>query len=167
MLIMRVEPRWITVVVVVCWVVGFVLSRAIMLIEAWYHEVEVQKDDTFVLTNLCKNNFIYTHMGETYSDVCSRARLALSLSPFAKALRRVVSNTYLCGDVSCMSLLERGFATVGTLAMGVCAAAAVGSVALGRVLAGVYSGRGRANYDIESMGYQRLSGVFTDKAKQL
>jgi hypothetical protein len=168
---MHVEPRWITVVVVLCWVVGFVLSRVIMLVEAWYHEVEVQKEDIFVLANLCNNHFIKSSMGETYSDVCGRARLALSLSPIAKAVRRVVSNTYLCGDVSCMSLLERGFATVGTLAMGVCAVVAVGAVALGRVVSTMYSSRGRAAYDIESMGYhsveQRLTGVFTEKPKQL
>ena len=165
---MHVEPRWITIVVVVCWVVGFLLSRFIMLVEAWYHEAELSKDDAFVLANICSNHFIKSSMGHTYSDVCSRARLSLSLSPFAKAVRRVVSETYLCGDVSCISLLERGFATVGTLAMGVCATAAVVAIAVGRMVSATLGGRrGFDNYDIESLGYQRLTSVFTDKPKQL
>jgi len=163
---MRFEPRLITVVVVACWVVGFILSRVIMLAEAWHHEKEMAKDDAFVLSNICANHFIKSSMGETYSDVCSRARLSLSLSPFAKAVRRVVRNTYLCGDVSCMSLLERGFATVGTIAMAVCAVAAGGLFAVARMVT-AYARHKRVDFDIESLGYQRFTSSAANKIKEL
>jgi hypothetical protein len=163
---MRIGPRLITAVVVACWVIGFILSRAIMLMEAWYHEKEMSKDDAFVLSNICSNHFIKSSMGESYSDVCSRARLSLSLSPFAKAVRRVVRNTYLCGDVSCISLLERGFATVGTIAMAVCAIVAGVLFAVAKVVS-AYARQKRMDFDIESLGYQRFTSTSANKIKEL
>ena len=79
---------------------AFLVERGMFFVEEWAAATKDYEDDVFT-AHLCKDNNIKANLGKNV-HICEQARINLQISPWQAALKKVVENTHLCGDMSCV-----------------------------------------------------------------
>lgn len=69
-------------------------------------EIKLWENDLFVVMNICNNNTLKANLGAQYQNICEEAEVSVNVRPVLRAIRKVIQNTYLCGDTSCIHIFE-------------------------------------------------------------
>jgi len=69
-------------------------------------EIKLWENDFFVAMNICNNNTLKANLGVQYQNICEEAEVNVNVRPVLRAIRKVIQNTYLCGDTSCIHIFE-------------------------------------------------------------
>lgn len=88
------------------WIILFVLHRFVMLREAWQEHYELWKDDRFVAEEICRNVTLRANLGLQYESICHDATVGANVWPITRAVKHVIDQTHLCGDISCLDILD-------------------------------------------------------------
>jgi len=84
----------------------FSLDRLLILYSSYLAESVLHDNDKFVY-ELCLNETIRANLGVEYREFCEKAEVAAGSWVLLRALKRMISRTYLCGDTPCIDVLER------------------------------------------------------------
>lgn len=88
------------------WMVFFSVHRLLMFGQYHMEEIKLWENDFFVATNICSNETLKANLGAQYQNICEEAEVNVNVRPVLRAIRKVIQNTYLCGDSSCIHLFE-------------------------------------------------------------
>ena len=89
---------------------AFVMGRLMLFLEELSKASKEYEDDVFT-DRLCQDNNIKANLGKNMI-ICDSARVNLHISPWQTALKRVMSQTHLCGDTSCVDYFLLCFETM-------------------------------------------------------
>lgn len=91
---------------VFAWIIFFSVHRLLMFAQFHKEEIKLWENDFFVAMNICNNNTLKANLGAQYQNICEEAEVNVNVRPFLRATRKVIQNTYLCGDASCLHIFE-------------------------------------------------------------
>tara|TARA_B100001094_G_scaffold209698_2_gene203610 strand:+ start:10741 stop:11181 length:441 start_codon:yes stop_codon:yes gene_type:complete len=69
-------------------------------------ELKLWENDFFVAMNICNNDTLKANLGAQYQNICDEAEVNVNVRPILRAIRKVIQNTYLCGDTACVHIFE-------------------------------------------------------------
>ena len=90
-------------IVTTLWLILFVGSRILLFHQEWVHARHDYLSDEYTLVHVCAGN--QAHMGR-HALICEDAKRNRQVAPWQTALRRVFTNTYLCGDTPCADIVD-------------------------------------------------------------
>lgn len=96
----------LSVFCVVAWILFFSVHRLLMFGQFHKEEIKLWENDFFVATNICSNDTLKANLGAQYQNICEEAEVNVNVRPVLRAIRKVIQNTYLCGDSSCIHIFE-------------------------------------------------------------
>jgi ABC-type sugar transport system permease subunit len=88
------------------WIVFFSIHRLLMFGQFHKEELKLWENDFFVAMNICRNETLKANLGAQYQYICDEAEVNVNVHPILRAIRKVIMNTYLCGDTSCIHIFE-------------------------------------------------------------
>ena len=91
---------------VFAWIVFFSIHRLLMFGQFHKEEIKLWENDFFVAVNICSNDTLKANLGAQYQNICEEAEVNVNVRPVLRAIRKVIQNTYLCGDMSCVHIFE-------------------------------------------------------------
>ena len=84
----------------------FTVHRLLMFAQFHMEEIKLWENDFFVASNICRNETMKANLGAQYQYICEEAEVNVNVRPTLRAIRKVIQNTYLCGDSSCLHIFE-------------------------------------------------------------
>ena len=113
-------------------------------------EIKLWENDYFVAVNICQNQTLKANLGAQYQNICDEAEVNVNVRPTLRAIRKVIQNTYLCGDSSCIHLFETVLSILSGTVVWALLSVIVTLLAVLTLFLCIGRKRRKTSYDIES-----------------